>query len=331
MADAEQKAMQLMAEAEKKLSSSKGFLGSLFGGSSKVDEAMELYQQAANKFKMAKKWSAAAHAFTELASLYGKAGSRLDAATNYVEAGNCYKKTDPNEAVNCLLKAIEIYTDMGKFVMAAKHHQSIGEIYETEGLVKLRAMPDNSRECFKSSSRRRLPKAFRLSSKASKCSVWVADIEKAIQHFEQASDYFRGEENNSSSNKCLLKVAMYAAQMENYEKAIQIYEQVATSSLESSLLKYSAKEYMFRATLCHLVVDVTNAKIAVEKYEEMYPAFQDSRECKLLKALMTHLEEQNVDAFTDTVKDYDSISRLDQWYTTMLLRIKKTINAEDIC
>ena len=57
---------------------------------------MDLYQQAANKFKMAKKWSAAAHAFTELASLYAKAGSRLDAATNYVEAGNCYKKTDPN-------------------------------------------------------------------------------------------------------------------------------------------------------------------------------------------------------------------------------------------
>lgn len=57
-------------------------------------------------------------------------------------------------------------------------------------------------------------------------SIQVTDIEKAIQHFEQASDYFRGEENNSSSNKCLLKVAQFAAQMENYEKAIQIYEQV---------------------------------------------------------------------------------------------------------
>lgn len=53
-------------------------------------------------------------------------------------------------------------------------------------------------------------------------------MEKAIQHYEQASDYFRGEENNSSANKCLLKVAMFAAQMENYEKAIQIYEQVGS-------------------------------------------------------------------------------------------------------
>lgn len=54
-------------------------------------------------------------------------------------------------------------------------------------------------------------------------------MEKAIQHYEQASDYFRGEENNSSANKCLLKVAMFAAQMENYEKAIQIYEQVSVA------------------------------------------------------------------------------------------------------
>lgn len=39
---------------------------------------------------------------------------------------------DPNEAVSCLLKAIDIYTDMGRFTMAAKHHQSIAEMYENE-------------------------------------------------------------------------------------------------------------------------------------------------------------------------------------------------------
>ena len=50
---------------------------------------------------------------------------------------------------------------------------------------------------------------------------------------------------------------------------------------------------------------------------------QDSRECKLVKSLIGHMEESNVDGFTETVKDYDAISRLDQWFTTMLLRIKK--------
>jgi hypothetical protein len=34
--------------------------------------------------------------------------------------------------VACLLKAIDIYTDMGRFSIAAKHHQSIAEMYEGE-------------------------------------------------------------------------------------------------------------------------------------------------------------------------------------------------------
>ncbi|KAH9644508.1 hypothetical protein HF086_006041 [Spodoptera exigua] len=96
MADNEQKAMQLMAEAEKKLSSSKTFFGSLFGGSSKVEEAVDCYLRAANLFKMAKKWAQAGQAFCAAANLHLKAGVRHDAATNYVDASNCYKKCDPN-------------------------------------------------------------------------------------------------------------------------------------------------------------------------------------------------------------------------------------------
>ncbi len=44
--------------------------------------------------------------------------------------------------------------------------------------------------------------------------------------------------------------------------------------------------------------------------------------------LLAAVEEQEVDAYTDAVKEYDSISRLDQWYTTMLLRVKKSIEGE---
>ena len=71
-----------------------------------------------------------------------------------------------------------------------------------------------------------------------------------------------------------------------------------------------------------------SSQLAIKKYEETYPAFADSRECKLLKVLMEKLEEQDVDGFTDAVAEYDSISRLDQWFTNILLKIKKTINAE---
>ncbi|CAB3359608.1 Hypothetical predicted protein [Cloeon dipterum] len=271
MADSEAKGHALIAEARAKLQKPSGLLSFFFGGSSKVEDAVECYQRAGNMFKMAKKWNEAGKAFCEAASLHAKADSKHDAATNY---------------------AIEIYTDMGRFTMAARHHQSIAEIYETE----------------------------------------APDLEAATSHYEKAADYFRGEESNSSANKCILKVAQHAAQLADYEKAISIYEQVAATSLESSLLKYSAKEYFFRAGLCHLCVDMLNAQLALDRYIQQYPAFQDAREYKLLKVLMEHMEEQNVDGFTEAVKDYDSVSRFDQWYTTILLRIKKSVQDNpDLC
>lgn len=64
----------------------------LSSGSNKVDDAIELYHRAANMFKMAKKWQEAGTAFCSAGNLHAQAGSRHDAATNYVDASNCFKK-----------------------------------------------------------------------------------------------------------------------------------------------------------------------------------------------------------------------------------------------
>jgi len=292
MSDPEKKGHDLMAEADKKLNASKGILVGLFGGSgNKTDEAIGLYINAANMFKMAKKWGNAGEAFVKAGDLHLKGMSRHDAATNFVEAGNCYKKTDIKEAVACLERAIEQYLEMGRFTLAAKHQQTIAEIYEAN----------------------------------------AEDLDKAIHHYEQAADYYKGEESKAAANKCLLKVAQHAALREDYVKAIKIYEEVAATALESNLLKYSAKEYFFRSGLCHLCVDVLNAQQALDRYADMYPAFQDSREFKFIKNLTEHVEHEDVESFTAAVQEFDTVSRLESWFTTLLLRIKKTLSAGELC
>eukprot|EP00088_Acartia_fossae_P041758 TRINITY_DN43692_c0_g1_i1.p1 TRINITY_DN43692_c0_g1~~TRINITY_DN43692_c0_g1_i1.p1 ORF type:complete len:293 (+),score=72.65 TRINITY_DN43692_c0_g1_i1:126-881(+) len=248
-----------------------------------------MFARAANLFKMAKKWSDAGKTFTRIAEIHKKNGNKHDAATNFVDASTCFKKSDPKEAAASLQKAIDIYTESGRFTIAAKHHQTIAEIFEGEG----------------------------------------ADLDKAMHHYQQSADFFRGEESNSSANKCMLKVAEFASKLEQYEKAIGIYEKVAGDALESSLLKYSAKEYFFRASLCHLCIDALNAQHAVEKYGDLYPAFGDSREAKLIKTLAGTIEEQDVEAFTAATQEFDSISRLEAFHTTLLLRVKKQIPVED--
>ncbi|MGH0161495.1 UNVERIFIED_CONTAM: hypothetical protein FKN15_040992 [Acipenser sinensis] len=64
----EKEALALIAEAEKKTKSSQSFFASMFGGSSKLEEACEMYIRAANMFKMAKNWSAKHH--VSIAEIY---------------------------------------------------------------------------------------------------------------------------------------------------------------------------------------------------------------------------------------------------------------------
>ena len=103
---------------------------------------------------------------------------------------------------------------------------------------------------------------------------------------------------------------------------------MAISSLDNKLLCYSAKDHFFRAAICRMCVEVSDAATNVQKYEEMFPAFGDARECKLLKQLLEAHEDGNSDAFSEAIRAYDSISRLDQWYTTLLLRVKKSLDGE---
>jgi alpha-soluble NSF attachment protein len=62
---------------------------------------------------------------------------------------------------------------------------------------------------------------------------------------------------------------------------------------------------------------------ALRRYEDISPSFADSREFKFIKDLALCVEEQNCDHFTEAVRNYDKISRLEPWQTSLLLIAKK--------
>lgn len=282
MADSEQKARDLIAQAEKKMGKGSGFFSSFFGSSGKRDEACELLVRAGNAFKIAKKWMEAGDAFCRAAQLHIEGGVRHEGAVQYVEAANCYKKMDFQKSAETYEKAIDIYTDMGRFNMAAKYHTNVGEIFEEKNV----------------------------------------DVDKAIYHYERAADYYKGEESKSSANKVLVKVANLSALRENYARAAELYEEIGREAAENSLLKYGAKDYFFKAAVCQLCVDVVQGRVAYDKYVEDFPTFTDSREAKLLVKIIEALENNKVDEFTVALQEYDKISRLDPLVTKLFLKIK---------
>lgn len=50
--------------------------------------------------------------------------------------------------------------------------------------------------------------------------------------------------------------------IENGIFTLALILQVATSTMDNPLLKYNAKEYFWKASLCHFIVDELNAKVS---------------------------------------------------------------------
>ena len=102
------------------------------GGNDGPEQACEFYVKAGNCFKVAQKWEKAGNAFCSSAKLKSNGEHRHEAATNYVDAALCYLKIDYEQAIECYRRAVEIYVDMGRFSIAAKHLTTAAEIYETK-------------------------------------------------------------------------------------------------------------------------------------------------------------------------------------------------------
>ncbi|KAG9448868.1 hypothetical protein H6P81_008833 [Aristolochia fimbriata] len=282
MADQMAKGQELEMKAEKKLSG-----WGLFG--SKYEDAADLYDKAANCFKLAKNWDRAGAVYIKLSSCHLKLESKHEAASAYVDAANCYKKTSTQEAISCLNNAVNLFLEIGRLNMAARYCKEIGELYEQE-----------------------------------------QNFEQAMNFLERAADLFQSEEVTTSANQCKQKVAQFAAQLEQYPKAVELFEEIARHSMNNNLLKYSVKGILLNAGLCQLcrgdIVAITNA---LEKYQDLDPTFSGTREYKFLSDLSSAIDEEDITKFTDVVKEFDSMTRLDAWKTSLLLHAKNTLKAKE--
>ncbi|WRX21116.1 hypothetical protein QQP08_013603 [Theobroma cacao] len=299
-------------KAEKKLNS-----WGLFG--SKYEDAADLFDKAANCFKLAKSFvliqlenvkfrgDKAGSTYVKLSNCHLKLESKHEAAQAYVDAAHCYKKTATKEAISCLQQAVNMFCDIGRLSMAARyykvvvfllllfphiHHPAVRSLYDNAAVIQTHG-----------------------------CLIYVQEIaelyeseqniEQAIDYYEKAADFFQNEEVSTSANQCKQKVAQFAAQIEQYQKAIEIYEEIARQSLTNNLLKYGVKGHLLNAGICQLckgdVVAITNA---LERYQELDPTFSGTRECKLLADIASAIDEEDVTKFTDVVKEFDSMTPL---------------------
>lgn len=212
-----------------------------------------------------------------------------DAANDYWNASKSYKKTHPELAVAALQKTIQLYKEKGRFRQAADREKEIAGIFQQEG----------------------------------------GNLAGALAAFEAAGELYSAEDATATANGCFKEAADLAATLEQYPRAIEHYERVASASLNSALTRYSVKEYYLKSGLCWLATgDVVSTKRAIENYSNADTTFSSTREAKFLFAVTDAFDSGDAETFTGAVAEYDRLTKLDNWKTGILLKIKKSIAEE---
>ncbi|KAF5390182.1 hypothetical protein D9757_002982 [Collybiopsis confluens] len=281
-------AQVLLEKADKKAASSSGWFSS---SSTKFEEAGDLYQQAANSFKLEKLFKEAGDCFSREAECRENSKETNEAANAWWNAAKAYKRGYPNLAIQSLTQTIVHLTKSGRFRQAADREKEIGQIYLQES----------------------------------------QDIRKACESYERAGDWYAQEDAAATANACYKDAADLHAEIDEFPQAIARYEQVADHSLTSALTKYSVKEYWLRASLCALAMgDPVLARRNMQKYKTQDATFASTREAKFVDVLIDAVQAGDVEGFTGALVDFDSVSKLDNWKTSILLKIKRGIQDEPI-
>ena len=148
-------------------------------------------------------------------------------------------------------------------------------------------------------------------------------VAAAIASYQQAAELFEMEQAKSQASSCLQKVAeLCSGALDPPEmlRAAEIYEGLGRQCLESNLLKYNAKTHFLNGILCHLANgDSIGASQALARSDGLDYTLADSREGKFARSLVECVEGFDAEGFATACFEYDRISKLDPWKTSLLV------------
>ncbi|KAA8911546.1 putative vesicular-fusion protein sec17 [Sphaerosporella brunnea] len=281
----------ILKKAESLEKSARGGFSFFGGRKEKLEDSANEYVRAANGFKARQSYDQAARILERASQIQIEVGEPDDAANSLVQASQCYTaKPDllPEDATNAarLLRG------------AITHYTSKGNF------------------------RRAASYEEKLADMLEK----AGDAQSAVEAFEQAGTWYKVEGSTQMANKMFLKVADNAALTGDYRRAVDRYEEVAKSSASNNLMKWSLKEYFFKAAICHLCTgDVATTKRALQSYVEIDMNFPQQREYMLLQNLIGAIESNDGEGYSEHLFQYSQVSELDKWKVQLFLHIKNTL------
>jgi len=185
------------------------------------EKAAEFMERANRRQKSWSLFGSVSSKFEEAAELYSQAANQYKLSKQWQRASDAYQK-----AAECNIKASSKHEGATNYINAANcvRKDSPLEAIRLFNLA-IELLTDEGRFSIAAKHEKEVAELYEAEM----------DYENAIEAFQKSADLYEGENSTSSANGCLLKVAQYSAQLERYDKAIEIFEKVAKASVDNNL------------------------------------------------------------------------------------------------
>ncbi|CAD6592535.1 MAG: vesicular-fusion protein S17 [Alectoria sarmentosa] len=281
--------VQLLAQADKAYSSADSGFSWFGSRTEKYENAAELYISAAGAYRLQQAGQEAGMAYEKAANIQGT------------------KLSEPDDMANTLQDAFKAYRKTCPEDAARCLSQAIDHYVSKGNIRRAATQKQNLAEFYQEKG----------------------DNSKARSAYAVAAQWYEDDGAPALSSKLNMKAAQFAALDNDFLDAIKRFEHVAKQAVSSNLMRFSIKDYLLRAGLCHLALDVIGAKRALESYWELDPEFPSTDQGQFLADLLVTVEQGDGDGYQARVDRYELKNRLDSWYKAITEKIKKQLTEKE--
>jgi alpha-soluble NSF attachment protein len=249
-----------------------------------------------------------------------------DARALYVQAGNAAKaEADYPTSVEAYKRALEMSTEDYE---KAQMYEAIASSYKMIDVSQ--AVSPLTRAAEVHMSQGKWTMASQTLEKVAELYEQLNDLDNMLKCLREAHRFLKQEGQKAGANRVQKKIAEILALQHEFMRAQQEYEEMADRTKDDPMLKYGAKDYWLRATMCALCIDVENASTVLNRYVSDNPLFEErTLEVKLLRQLILAVEQQNKDLFLKHIDDTPlSTLRADRVFRSLAEDVSKKIDGD---
>lgn len=154
----------------------------------------------------------------------------------------------------------------------------------------------------------------------------IYDNDELIDLYNLLINVFEIQEKDGSIDKYKLEIANCYIMKENLEESIFIYENIAEKYLNNKNKKYFVSKLVLKSGLCRIAY---GDSVAINNGIYVNIFIENKTELKLLKDIVEIIENnKSIKDFTTIIRNFDEISKFDEYEVLLLLKIKKIIQPQ---